>query len=952
MTRRRRVSFFRDSRLDAEARWNVAGNHEMDDPGKTKERNMDRRTLWTGLRNLASAAGLAGILMPVACHAQAGADGGGARATTPRERLSIDAGWKFTKGDPPGNTVDLTYMVRPQGGGRGTPSTAPATTSAPATRGAPLSGIYPWILPTANPFVKDPEHWAKRPAGNLGQGVSYIAPTFDDSTWRQLDLPHDWGIEGTFMQQGGDGPTGRLPFYGVGWYRKSLDLPAGDAGRRIFLDVDGAMSYATVWLNGQFVGGWPYGYSSWRLDLTPYAQPGGKNVLAIRLDNPSQSSRWYPGGGIYRNVWLVKTAPVHVAQWGTYITTPDVSATAATISLQVNIDNDGPQDANVQLTSRIVPLDGENRQPIAEVSTGGTAITAGRSGTVRQTIVVPNPKLWSPQSPSRYVAVTEIRDRNGLLDACETPFGIRSLKFDANAGLLLNGEHVALKGVCLHHDLGALGAAFNYRAQQRQLELLQTMGCNAIRTSHNPPAPELLDLADQMGFLVLDELFDAWRVAKRPNDYSILFPEWSEPDLRALIRRDRNHPSVIMWSLGNEIDEQRRAEDGAAVARRLTTIAHEEDPTRPTTAACHAADPEGPFPGALDVMGINYDQPKRDPNIYAAFHQLHPSELVFGSETVSTVSSRGEYVFPVAPGRGAIARNGLGQDVPRHQMSSYDMYYPNWATTPDTEFALQDRHPFVGGEFVWTGFDYLGEPTPWDNSYPARSSYFGILDLAGFPKDRFYIYQAHWRPDLPMAHILPHWNWPDRAGLKKQDGTPEVTPVHVYTSGDEAELFLNGKSLGRKKKGEYEYRLRWDDVVYQPGELRVVAYKNGKEWAADGVKTTGPASKLMLKADRTTIAADGRDLSFVSLTVADAEGLMVPRSMNPIHFTISGPGEIVATDNGDPTDVSTLFSSPDRKAFNGLALAIVRAKPGLVGAITLTAKSDGLGEATVTINGK
>ena len=848
---------------------------------------------------------------------------------SPRARLSFDDNWRFTKDDPGDVGRRLEYPV-----------------------------IKDWVQTSGSEFLPNAGAAAgPRPQGNPG-GVnpSYAQPGFDDSTWRLLNLPHDWGVEGPFRQEY-PGETGKLPWWGVAWYRKHFDVPAADKGQRLYLDVDGAMAYATVWVNGRFAGGWPYGYASWRVDLTPFVNFGADNVVAIRLDNPPSSSRWYPGGGIYRNVWLVKTAPVHVGHWGTYVTTPDVSDAAATVKIRVNVDNDADSDAVVSVRNELFELDAAGHKGAAAVATlvtSGVPIAAHKTGSSETQIVLKSPRLWSLQKPQRYVTVTSIEQEGRLLDRYETPFGIRTIRFDANGGFSLNGERVPLNGVCDHHDLGALGSAINTRALERQIQLLQEMGCNAIRTSHNPPAPELLDACDRLGMVVMDESFDCWEQGKTRNDYHLLFAEWHEKDWRAELRRDRNHPCVILWSIGNEVAEQASVH-GHEISAELTRIAHEEDPTRPTTAACN--DTQSGFNGfqnTVDVFGYNYK-----PMQYGRVHAAHPALPIFGSETASCISSRGEYFFPVTPNQAG----GQGD----FQMSSYDLYAPGWATPPDAEFRGQDAYSFVAGEFVWTGFDYLGEPTPYNSDVsnllnftdpaekarmlealqslgrirvPSRSSYFGIIDLAGFKKDRFYIYQARWRPNLPMAHILPHWNWPDRIG--------QVTPVHVYTSGDEAELFLNGKSLGRKKKSHYEYRLRWDDVVYQPGELKVVAYKGGKSWATDQVKTTGSAAKLLLQPDRGQIRADGRDLSFVTVTVADKNGLAVPRSHNRIRFEIDGPGEIVAADNGDPTDLET-FQSQNRRAFNGLCLVIVRSKPGQTGKINITAVSDGLKEARTTL---
>ena len=720
------------------------------------------------------------------------------------------------------------------------------------------------------------------------------------------------------------------------------------------------MAYATVWLNGKFVGGWPYGYASFELDLTPYVEFGGENVIAIRLDNPQESSRWYPGGGIYRNVWLVKTAPVHVAHWGAYVTTPEVSRQSATVKIDVTMENSSRKDDVATMTAAIYAVNASNQKVGAPVATSPRVemeVSAQKQTQKQVLLTLANPKLWSLAQPNRYVVVVTVETPGKPGDRYETLFGIRTIKFDVSEGLLLNGERVKIQGVCDHHDLGALGAAINVRALERQLEILKEMGVNAIRTSHNPPAPELLELCDRMGLVVMDEAFDAWRRAKKRNDYHLLFDDWHEKDVRAMVRRDRNHPSIILWSIGNEIGEQRDAA-GHQIAMTLAKIVREEDSTRPVTAGANVNESGyNGFQKTIEVFGYNYK-----PTEYGAFRAINPNIPLFASETASTVSSRGEYFFPVFEDK--------SRGKADFQVSSYDLYAPPWATPPDTEFRGQDEFPFSAGEFVWTGFDYLGEPTPYGGDsgipltftdpavqtrvnaeirdtgrikVPSRSSYFGIVDLCGFKKDRFYIYQARWRPDFPMAHILPHWNWPERAG--------QITPVHVYTSGDEAELFLNGKSLGRKKKDRYEYRLRWDDVKYQPGELRVVAYKNGKRWAEDTVKTTGPAARLEMKPDRASIRADAEDLSFVTVMITDGQGLLVPRSNHRIQFEVSGPGEIVAVDNGDATSLES-FQSKDRKAFNGLCLVIIRGKAGTPGQIKLSAQSRGLTAATIFVNSK
>lgn len=876
----------------------------------------------------------------------------------PRERLLLNNGWRFQHDDPPGNTTCLLYDARPEvtettdgvpadalGGGVSDHPQAPAS-----------AVLKPWILPTGNTFVTDPVRRAVRPAGDPGADVPYVRADFDDSTWRSVELPHDWAIAGPFITDGDFGGMGRLPSWGIGWYRKKLNVPASDAGKTVVLEIDGAMSYAAVWLNGHLVGGWPYGYASWQVDLTPYLIFGGDNQLAIRLDNPPASARWYPGGGLYRNVWLTKTAPVHVGQWGTYVTTREVSAASATVDLAITVTNDGKSEAVVSLATELFSLDAAGRATgvsVARFAPAKATVAAGANVTTKSSVVVAQPKLWGPpptQQPNRYVAITTVTQDGKPVDRYETRFGIRALDFSPNTGLHVNGERIPIQGVNQHHDLGALGAAFNVRAAERQLELLREMGCNAIRLSHNPPAPELLELTDRLGFLVLDEIFDSWERKKTPLDFALIFRDWHEQDLRAFLRRDRNHPSVIIWSVGNEVVEQHHGEEAGVIARQLVAIAHDEDPTRPVTSAMNFAKPDMSLPPALDLIGLNYQGEgiRQDPEFegtkrirtapqYDAYHAKFPDKLILSTETASAFSTRGSYLFPVSARESDIVRDGRGGDSINHIVTAYELHAVDFGSSADKVFRSLAQHAFVAGEFVWTGWDHLGEPTPY---YAARSAYAGIIDLAGFKKDRFYLYQSHWRPDLPMAHLLPHWTWPERVG--------QVTPVHVFTSGDEAELFLNGRSLGRKVKGRFEYRLRWDDVVYEPGKLEVVAYRKGQRWATDAVQTAQSPAALEATPDRATIRADGYDLVFVTVRITDAAGVTAPRANNRIAFTIDGPGEIVATDNGDPTEFEP-FPAHERNAFNGLCLAIVRAKAGRSGNLRLTASSDGIGTSTARI---
>jgi beta-galactosidase len=880
-----------------------------------------------------------------------------AHRNPPRHRLLLNDDWRFKKYDSAADADALIYNIRPEVTDAQDDRAADAEPTAAVDVESSKNVLKPWILPTANRFIADPAKRHVRPPGDPGSDFPFVKSDFDDSSWQQVDLPHDWAIQGPFQRgEGGvGGSMGRLPSPGVAWYRKKIDIPAFDTDRSIFLDVDGAMSYAMVWCNGHLVGGWPYGYASWRVDLTPYLYPG-ENQLAIRVDNPPDSSRWYPGGGIYRNVWLVKSNPVHVAKWGIFVSTRDVSQKSATIDLETTIDNDSAEDATVEVRLEIYQTNDAGQPtgaPVAPVQTAKLDIPAASQSKIKQTTSLADPRLWGPpptQSPNLYVAVATVLRDGKPIDGAFTPFGIRTLRFDPQQGLFINGELIEIKGANQHHDLGALGAAFNRSAAERQLELLREMGCNAIRMAHNPPAPELLELTDRLGFLVVDEIFDVWERRKTPLDFHLIFPDWHEPDTRAFIRRDRNHPSVILWSFGNEVGEQYTGEAGAAVAKRLHDIVRSEDPTRSTTAAMNYAKPDMPLPPVLDVISLNYQgegirnapayrglEGITTPPLYPAFHQKLPKQLILSSENAAALSSRGEYLFPVTGEFSAPVRDGAGGNPQTQQVSAYELYTAPFGSSADKVFASLDKHPYVAGGFVWSGWDYLGEPTPY---YGARSSYFGVIDLAGFKKDRFYLYQSHWRPELPMAHILPHWTWPDRAG--------EITPVHVFTSGDEAELFLNGMSLGRKQKQPFEYRLRWDDVRYEPGELKVVAYKASVPWAEDVVRTAGEPARLEATVDRARIRADGNDLAFVTVRIVDEHGQLAPRANLPIEFTIEGPGEIVATDNGDPTNLVP-FPSHERAAFNGLCLAVVRGTPGEPGTIRLTAAAPALKSSTVTI---
>ena len=746
----------------------------------------------------------------------------------------------------------------------------------------------------------------------------------DDSSWQTVTIPHDWAIAGPFdmtidMQkvtviEDGDrgaklrtGRTGALPCFGIGWYRKALTISKADEGKRIFVEFDGAMSRSKVYLNGVYLGEWPYGYTSFSFELTKHIQFEKENVLSVRLENKEESSRWYSGAGIYRNVRLVKTTPVRIANWGTYITTPAATDQKGEVNIKTEIDGDGA----IQLVTEIFDANGEKvGSAVANKKADGSAI-------LEQIIKVNNPNLWSIESPNLYTAVSKIYSGKVQKDEYKTVFGFRTIRFDKDKGFFLNGKSVKFKGVCLHHDLGPIGAAVNYRATERQLVMMKEMGVNAIRTSHNPPSLELLKICDSIGLMVQVEAFDEWKNGKNINGYGEFFDEWAEKDLTAMIKRDRNHPSVVMWSIGNEIREQGMPE-GAQMAKFLTKISHDLDPTRPVSAGFNnwkGAIKNG-LAAAVDLVGFNYA-----PDFYEKMRQENPTFTIYGSETASTVSSRGEYKFPVVASKKAWYTD--------YQLTSYDLETCSWADLPDFEFQYQDDLEFVAGEFVWTGFDYLGEPSPYNEGTPARSSYFGIVDLAGIPKDRYYLYQSKWS-DKPVFHVLPHWTWPDRLN--------QNVPVFCYTNYPKAELFVNGKSMGTRIKDKSSmlkrYRLMWDDVIYEPGEIKVVAYdKNDKVVAEKIIKTAGETYTIKLSADRNTIKADGKDLSFVTVELLDKNGNLCPRAANLLFFDVTGAGKLKAVCNGDATD-QTSFASKYMRTFNGKLVVTIESETN-PGEITL-----------------
>jgi beta-galactosidase len=900
--------------------------------------------------------------------------------------------------------------------------------------------------------------------GEQGQQVQQIE--YDDSDWQGVNLPHDWAISGPFNPDE-NGYAGKLPWKGTGWYRKTFMLERGDNDKRVYFDFDGVMAFPEVYVNGQLAGRWDYGYMSFRVDATPYVRFGEKNIIAVMADTRQHGTRWYPGAGIYRKVTKTVCAPVHIAHWGTFVTTPKIDDDSATVDVSTTIENHFDSESKVVVEVELLDPDGKR---IANSSRGGT-ISAGGSHELDQSLIVKKPQRWDINSPKLYTAKTTVRVGAKVVDTDTTSFGIRTFKFTADDGFHLNGRRVQLYGVNLHHDHGPLGAAFYPRAMERQLEIMRDMGCNSIRTSHNPSAPELLELCDRMGMVVWDECFDKWnatadRIKGKPS-----LEEHGEKQIRNLVMRDRNHPCVVVWSIGNEIGNQPYDREGKSPERVkfMSDFVRKYDPTRPVGIGCHIpGTADEPILDALDLTGWNYMRR------YERFRQRYPDKPIIYSESASALSTRGFYELPL-PNRKTDYSKQL-------QVNSYDHNAAAWSDIADAEFKLMEDDSFVAGELVWTGFDYLGEPTPFTQE--AKSSYFGIVDLCGIPKDRFYLYRSYWRPDTTTIHILPHWNWPERIGKN--------VPVYVYTNGDSAELFLNGKSLGRRTKGQppekatnfaqaktaaasseesaksnfaknandgngntrwcaadgsanqwwqvdlgkvqsvkylsvelekeeknyayeikastdastwetiatkkvsrfpqwggprdvfhevdtkarfirieftdlpdrtwasirefsvypekvessyydvtYKYRLRWNDVVYEPGELKVIAFKDGKEIGRSIMKTADNPAKIKVTPDRTTIKANGYDLSYVLVEMLDKEGTLCPLADNMINFEVEGPAEIAGVGNGNPLSLEP-FQADYRRLFYGKAMLILRSIEGKTGPISITAKADGV----------
>ncbi len=783
------------------------------------------------------------------------------------------------------------------------------------------------------------------------EAVHAEAIDFDDSNWRNLNLPHDWAIEGPFDEKY-NARCGGLPFHGTGWYRKKFTMSPNQQGKVVRVEFEGAMYDAHVWINGQFLGNRPFGYIGFEFDISSYLNyDDTENVIAVKLTPKDLSSRWYPGAGIYRSVWLKIDNPTHIGIWGTYITTPTVTKKLAVVQNQTTIQNKKAVKVNLEIRHDYLSPSGVMVATINDI-----LVIPPKSEAISATYSeIKDPKLWNTETPNLYNVITTVVENGVKVDAFLTRIGLRSIAYDTN-GFYLNGEKIKFKGVCLHHDNGALGAAVYRRADERKLQIMKSMGVNAVRTSHNPPSREFLEICDELGLLVIDEAFDMWKKPKIENGYSSFYEEWSERDLKDMIRRDRNHPSVIMWSVGNEILEQADQKNGWKEVKRLHDFCKEIDPTRPTTLGMnyYSGPYDNNFAQQVDIAGVNYK-----PANYRDIHQKYPQLALYASETSSCTSSRGVYHLPIEKYK----------THPSKHVTSYDLIGPGWAYPPDVEFHFQEENPNMMGEFIWTGFDYLGEPTPyggrdnstngyWNADWPSHASYFGAVDMCGFPKDRFYLYQSQWT-EKPMIHVLPHWNW------KGQEG--KEIPVYCYTNCDEAELFVNGKSMGRKVKGkdvtdvkidffrydpkifQSKYRLSWL-VPYQRGTIKVVGYKNGEVITEKEIHTAGKPAKVAVEVDRREITADGYDLAYVTVKILDKAGNICPDADNLVNFSVKGEGVLVGVDNGNQISLES-FQKNKRKAFHGMCLAIVKSTQK-EGQIKIVAKSKFLTSAEVTVKTK
>lgn len=786
---------------------------------------------------------------------------------------------------------------------------------------------------------------------------------YNDKTWRTLDLPHDWAIEGDFMATAPSGASGGALPGGIGWYRKHFNVTKADKGKKLFIDFDGVYMNAKVWINGHELGQRPYGYSSFRYDLTPHLNYGGDNVVAVRVDNSDQpNSRWYSGCGIYRHVYLVSTDNVHVSHWGTWVNAEVQASGAAVFKLDVELDNETGKSKKVTVVNTLLDASGK----AVGSSSSAVKLPAGASRkAVSQSMTLKSPQLWSMERPYIYKVRTQVKVGGKVVDEYYTNTGVRSFRFDAEKGFFLNGKNMKINGVCQHHDMGCLGAAVNEDALYRQLKMLRDMGANAIRCSHNPPAPELLNMCDTMGLIVMDESFDMWHRRKTKNDYARFFDKWAERDLTDLVRRDRNHPSILMWSIGNEVLEQwssadadnltaeqanlilnaghdasTLAKDGeelspnSILTRNLCNIIRRLDNTRPITAGCNEPDPGNHLfkSGALDIIGFNYhhewvkDVPKNFPG----------KPFIF-SESVSALQTRDYYMMPSDSVRKAPQEWWMPYTDPSFQCSAYDNMHASWSSTHEQTWDVVKHNDFVGGQFIWTGWDYIGEPTPY--GFPARSSYFGIIDLAGMPKDVYYMYQGEWT-DRQVCHLFPHWNWLDGQ---------QIDLWCYYNNADEVELFINGKSQGVRTKGAHDYHVMWR-VTYEKGEAKVVARKNGKVVATDVRRTAGAPHHIRLTADKTSLAANGKSLSFVNVDIVDADGNVCPWAENQVFFELSGAARLDGVDNGNPASMER-FKDNRRKAFFGRCLAVVRSAKQ-TGKAVLKARAYGLPDAEIEIEVK